>query len=268
MAGHSEIHEAVRKYYASLVSAFSVPKGEKKTDIPSACCDSSSDVDCSCNVELYDGQMLEGLPFEVTGLSFGCGDPVTIAGLRRGERVLDLGSGAGIDCFLAARQVGEEGFVIGVDMTPEMVAKANANKERLGLHQVEFRLGHIEALPLEDNDVDVVMSNCVINLSPDKQAVFSEAFRVLKPGGRLSISDIVTEGDFSPEARSQVDKWAACIAGAVEVEQYLGLMREVGFVEVKVASKVEIGKDDNVRIFSARFTASKPTAYNLLRSPQ
>jgi SAM-dependent methyltransferase len=260
MAEGNEIRETVRRHYASLASGVSAEV--EKADISSGCCDLSADVSCGCNVKIYDGQMLEGLPSEVTGLSLGCGDPVTIASLRLGERVLDLGSGAGIDCFLAARQVGEEGYVIGVDMTPEMVAKANANKERLGVRQVEFRLGYIEALPLEDNSVDVVMSNCVINLSPDKRAVFSEAFRVLKPGGRLSISDIVTEGDFSPEARSQMEGWVACITGAIDVEQYVGLMRDAGFIDVQIASKSEAEASSNMidgpRIFSARFTAYKP----------
>jgi ubiquinone/menaquinone biosynthesis C-methylase UbiE len=188
---------------------------------------------------------------------------VSIASLNPGETVLDLGSGGGIDCFLAAKRVGEQGHVIGVDMTPEMLAKANANKEKMGVQNVEFRHGKIEALPVEDNSVDVVMSNCVINLSPDKPAVFLEAFRVLKPDGRVSISDIVTEGDFSPALRAEVDKWAECVTGAIDVDNYTGMMQAAGFVEISVVDKT--GADDLLdiqpgmpRVYSARITARKP----------
>jgi ubiquinone/menaquinone biosynthesis C-methylase UbiE len=202
---------------------------------------------------------------------------VTIASLQQEEVVLDLGSGGGIDCFLAARQVGETGYVIGVDMTPEMLAKANANKEKMGVRNVEFRQGQIEALPVADNRVDVVISNCVINLSPDKPAVFREAFRVLKPGGRISVSDIVTEGEFSEALRAQVDQWAACVTGAIDADLYVGMMREAGFVGVQIVDKVDaetlvpeevidrVGaqfvarlKESLPRIFSARITARKP----------
>jgi arsenite methyltransferase len=159
--------------------------------------------------------------------------------------------------------VGENGHVIGVDMTPDMLAKANANKAKMGVTNVEFRKGHIEALPVDDNTVDVIMSNCVINLSPDKRAVFSEAFRVLKPGGRVSISDIVTEGDFSPELRAEMSKWAECVTGAIDANAYTGIIREVGFVDIQVVDKVDT--DEIVerqpgmpRIYSARITAYKP----------
>jgi ubiquinone/menaquinone biosynthesis C-methylase UbiE len=177
--------------------------------------------------------------------------------------VLDLGSGGGIDCFLAVRQVGETGKVIGVDMTPDILARANANKARLGVNNVEFRQGQIEALPVGDNSVDVVMSNCVINLSPDKPAVFREAYRVLKPGGRVSISDVVTEGEFSPELRAQTDKWAECVSGAIDVDRYTGMMRDAGFVDIQVVDKT--AGDESVpaqpgmpRVYSARITARKP----------
>jgi arsenite methyltransferase len=158
--------------------------------------------------------------------------------------------------------VGETGRVIGVDMTPDILARANANKARLGVSNVEFRQGQIEALPVEDNTVDIVMSNCVINLSPNKPAVFREAYRVLKPGGRVSISDIVTEGEFSPELRAQTDKWAECVTGAIDVAQYTGMMREVGFVDITVVDKVidsETKPQPGMpRIYSARITARKP----------
>ncbi len=173
-----------------------------------------------------------------------------------------MGSGGGIDCFLAARQVGETGKVIGVDMTPDMLAKANTNKAKMDVTNVEFRQGQIEALPVADASVDVIMSNCVINLSPDKAAVFREAIRVLKPGGRVSISDIVTQGEFSPELRAQTDKWAECVTGAIDVNDYTGLMREVGFTDIQVVDKTDatgiIQREDGMpRIFSARITGRK-----------
>lgn len=241
------IHNVVRERYGSIAAN------------GGSCCGD----DCGCNTQLYDDQLLADLPVDVTGLSLGCGDPVTIAGLKAGETVLDLGSGGGIDCFLAARQVGETGHVIGVDMTPEMLAKANANKTRMGVTNVEFRQGQIEALPVDDSSVDVVMSNCVINLAPDKAPVFREAFRVLKPGGRVSISDIVTEGEFSAELRADVDQWAECVTGAIDVEAYTGLMRDAGFADITVVSKEDAGEIIPVRagmprIYSARITAYKP----------
>ena len=244
-----EIHDAVQERYASIA------EGET-----SCCSDGGSN---KASVQIYDGAMLEGLPVDVTGLSLGCGDPVTIASLNPGETVLDLGSGGGIDCFLAARQVGESGHVIGVDMTPAMLEKANANKSRMGVTNVEFREGQIEALPVDDNTVDVIMSNCVINLSPDKAAVFGEALRVLKPGGRVAVSDIVTEGEFSDELRADLSRWAECVTGALDVEVYTGLMREAGFVGIEVIDKVDAddiveGRDGMPRVYSARITANKP----------
>ena len=245
------IHEVVRDRYAQIATGRS-----------NSCCGSASDESCGCSSNLYNVDLLESIPAEAVNLSLGCGDPVSIASLKPGETVLDLGSGGGIDCFLAARQVGETGHVIGVDMTPEMLEKANANKTRMGVTNVEFRQGHIEALPVEDNSVDIIMSNCVINLSPDKPAVFSEALRVLKPGGRVSLSDIVTEGDFSDELRADTARWAECVTGAIDVQAYTALMREAGFVDIQVVDKSEA--DDIVtvqpgmpRVFSARITAYK-----------
>jgi SAM-dependent methyltransferase len=246
------IHQVVQERYGAIASGAA-----------SSCCSSG---DCGCDsttVQFYDAAMLAGLPVDVTGLSLGCGDPVTIAGLAPGEVVLDLGSGGGIDCFLAARQVGDTGQVIGVDMTPAMLARARENKARLGVSNVDFRQGQIEALPVDDNSVDVIMSNCVINLSPDKAAVFREAFRVLKPGGRLAISDIVTEGEFGDALRADTAAWAECVTGAIDVAAYTGLMRQAGFANIQVADKVDAGDIVPVqpgmpRLFSARITASKP----------
>lgn len=260
---NDDIHEAVQEHYAAIARSVSVIQ-----PAASSCCCGSSDgaavVDCGCGSKgLYDAELLADLPMDVTGLSLGCGDPVSIASLRPGETVLDLGSGGGIDCFLAARQVGESGHVIGVDMTPDMLAKANANKAKMGVTNVEFRQGYIEAMPVDDGTVDVIMSNCVINLSPDKRAVFTEAIRVLKPGGRVSISDIVTEGEFTPEQRADAAKWAECVSGAIDVKEYTGIMREVGFVDIQVVDKVDaeeiVERQPGMpRIFSARITAYKP----------
>jgi len=171
---------------------------------------------------------------EGADLGLGCGNPQTIASLQPGERVLDLGSGAGFDAFLAARQVGPSGQVIGVDMTPEMVAKARGNASRTDLRNVEFRLGEIERLPVTDASIDVVMSNCVINLSTDKPAVFREAYRVLAPGGRLAISDIVALGDLPPAVRNDLAAYAGCVSGAVPAAEVEGMLRDAGFEDVRV----------------------------------
>jgi arsenite methyltransferase len=244
-----QIHDVVKERYGAIASG-----------TRSGCC---GDDGCGCSNNLYEAQLLEGLPADVTNISLGCGDPVSIASLQPGETVLDLGSGGGIDCFLAARQVGETGYVIGVDMTPDMLMKANSNKIKMGMHNVEFRRGQIEALPVTDNSIDIVMSNCVINLSPDKPTVFREAFRVLKPGGRVSISDIVTEGDFSDELRADASKWAECVTGAIDADIYIGMMREAGFVKINVVDKADaeeiVERQPGMpRIYSARITGYKP----------
>ncbi len=244
------IHDVVQERYGAIA------RGES-----ASCC--GPDADCGCaSPTLYDVSLIETLPLEVTSLSLGCGDPVTIAGLKSGETVLDLGSGGGIDCFLARRQVGETGHVIGVDMTPSMLEKANASKVKLGYSNVEFREGQIEALPVESDSVDVIISNCVINLAPDKRPVFAEAFRVLKPGGRISVSDIVTEGEFSDALRADTAQWAECVTGAIDAALYTDLIREAGFVDIQVVDKanaegiVEV-RPGMPRIFSARITARK-----------
>jgi len=171
---------------------------------------------------------------ETAPTSLGCGNPIALASLKEGETVVDLGSGFGFDCFLAASRVGEKGKVIGIDMTPEMVAKAGENARKNGYENVEFILGDIERLPIAQNIADVVISNCVINLSPDKEKVFKEIFRVLKPGGRLMISDIVLLKELPEAVKNSAELYVACVSGAVEREEYLELIEEAGFTEVKV----------------------------------
>ncbi|MBM3945129.1 MAG: arsenite methyltransferase, partial [SAR202 cluster bacterium] len=187
--------------------------------------------------------------------SFGCGNPIAIASLRPGESVLDLGSGAGLDCFLAARQVGPEGSVTGVDFTPAMIERANANAEKLGLTNVSFRLGDIEALPLPDASVDVVISNCVINLAPDKDAVFREGFRVLRPGGRLMVSDILLTRPATDEEMNDMALLSGCVSGSLTVEEYARKIKNAGFSDVQI--REESKARDGQFWFSAAISAVK-----------
>lgn len=190
----------------------------------------------------YADSDLSAVP-EGANLGLGCGNPIALASLRAGETVLDLGSGAGFDCFLAAGRVGPEGKVIGVDMTPEMIERARENARKDGVDNVEFRLGDIEHLPVEDGSVDVIISNCVINLAPDKGRVFSEAFRVLKPGGRLMVSDIVLTRALPDFVKNSVAAYIGCVAGAALKEDYLGSMRQAGFEDVTVQSEAPFPVD-------------------------
>ncbi len=211
---------------------------------------------------LYESDLLSDLPDDVAGFSLGCGDPITLAELQPGEMVLDLGSGGGLDCFLASKQVGESGFVIGIDMTPEMLERATASAQRMGIGNVEFRKGYLEDLPVDNDSVDVIISNCVINLSPDKLKVFAEMFRILKPGGRVSVSDIVTSGELPEDVRNDMLAWGACIAGALEMDEYIQGLEQVGFEDVSLVAKTGDGEllegipQDS--LFSASITARKP----------
>ena len=202
-----------------------------------------------------------------SNLGLGCGNPGAIARLKAGEVVLDLGSGGGFDCFLAAGQVGDQGRVIGVDMTPEMISKARANAEKAAYRNVEFRLGEIENLPVADSTVDAIISNCVINLSPDKPRVFAEAYRVLKPGGRLAISDVVAFADLPAEIRQDLALYTGCMAGASTVSDVESMLRESGFEAIRVVSKDESrtfirdwtpGTDISDHVVSASIEAVKP----------
>jgi arsenite methyltransferase len=214
----------------------------------------------------YSDEEVAAVP-EGANMGLGCGNPQAIAGLKTGEVVLDLGSGGGFDAFLAARQVGELGHVIGVDMTAEMISKARSNADRGGYHNVEFRLGEIESLPIANETVDVIISNCVINLSPEKPRVYSESFRVLKPGGRLAISDIVAFAELPEEAKKDLALYTGCIAGASMISEVMGMLRTAGFENITVkpvdVSKSFIsewtpGKDFTDYVLSASIEAIKP----------
>jgi SAM-dependent methyltransferase len=228
-----------------------------------SCCPPNASASC-CGPSVMDyaqkiGYSLEELvelPDAAAIASAGCGNPTALAGLKEREVVLDLGSGGGIDVFIAAKKVGPEGKAIGVDMTDEMLDLARRNAEEIGIENVEFRKGDIEALPVEDESVDVIISNCVINLAPDKDKVFGEAYRVLRPGGRMLISDIVTKGDLPDEIKNDPNAWAACILGALDEEIYLGKIRNAGFEDVRVVSK----RGYAGLAFSAEVEAHKPQA--------
>lgn len=230
-----DVRTYVREHYGQIAEKFQ-PKTSSCGCSPAAsnCCSPGSEATQSEVARIYDIPEVQELPEEVTGLSLGCGDPVTLASLQPGQTVLDLGSGGGIDCFLAAKKVGPTGHVIGVDMTPAMLEKARSNRAKLALDNVEFRLGEIEHLPVADNSVDVIISNCVINLSSDKPQVFHEAFRVLKPGGKLAVSDIVTDGPLPQALKQSLSSWAGCVAGALDVKDYLAAIRQAGFTKAEL----------------------------------
>jgi arsenite methyltransferase len=222
----ADIRTEVRQHYGKAAASFQ-PKAS------TSCCGSNDPVDITAS-KLYPISELDTLPEDVTGLSMGCGDPITLASLKPGQTVLDLGSGGGIDCFMAGKKVGDTGHVIGVDMTAEMLEKARANQTKMGFTNVEFRLGEIEHLPVADNTVDVIISNCVVNLSPDKPQVFREAFRVLKPGGRLALSDIVTDGPLPQIVKDSLSAWAGCVAGALDVKDYITTIESAGFTNIEL----------------------------------
>ncbi len=233
-----DIREVVRERYGRLAEEH---KEGTQADCcapqsGSSCCGPESESDLGVVAKLYEDKDAFELPTEITDFSLGCGDPVTLASLEEGQTVLDLGSGGGLDCFLAAKKVGPTGKVIGVDMTASMIEKARANKTKVGAENVEFRLGEIEHLPVGDNRIDVIISNCVINLSPDKPQVFGEAFRTLKPGGKLAVSDIVTDGPLPDEIKNSLSAWAGCIAGAMDVKDYVSAIRDAGFTDIDVTA--------------------------------
>lgn len=275
MTTNTSIHDAVREHYAERIKSATLSAEQPKGN--ASCC--GSDNCCSTDSDLYPADLLATLPEGESSVSYGCGDPVTLASLQPGQTILDLGSGAGLDCFFAAKKVGETGKVIGVDMTPEMIERARSSAKRMNITNVEFRQGYIEDLPVDSNTVDVVISNCVINLSPDKSKVFAETFRVLKPGGKLAVSDIVTDGPLPDAIKQSLSAWAGCVAGAVEAGEYIGMMEAVGFTNVSVTPVFfdketvdsalndmkdmidleTVARDDIYKaVYSAKITAYKP----------
>ncbi|MBM3127596.1 MAG: arsenite methyltransferase [Chloroflexi bacterium] len=242
MVDDTRIKAHVRARYAGIAR-------QKLAGKPSSCC-APSDVIPADLLTTKDA-----LPDDIVNASLGCGTPLEIARVQPGETVLDLGSGGGLDCFYAAKRVGASGRVIGVDMTPEMLALARANAQKIGATNVEFRHGELENLPVDDNSVDVIISNCVVNLAPDKDRVFHEAFRVLKPGGRAAISDIVTRVPLPEILRANMTSWASCISGAIMERAYIEKMRAAGFVGVE---KIAGGENRLAPVYSAKFIARKP----------
>jgi SAM-dependent methyltransferase len=228
MTDEHELRKIVRKNYAKVVE-----EGCGCCGPNSSCCSGAVTAEQISGKIGYSAEEMGAVP-DGANLGLGCGNPLAHAAIHEGDTVLDLGSGAGFDCFLAARKVGKTGRVIGVDMTPEMLIKARENAKKAGATNVEFRLGEIEALPVADNSVDLIISNCVINLSPDKARVFREAYRVLKPGGTLMVSDIVLEQDLPKAVLSSVAAYVGCLAGAVRKAVYLDLIHGAGFSEVDV----------------------------------
>jgi SAM-dependent methyltransferase len=255
-----EIRKAVRDRYRQ-VAVKEVP-----------CCSQESEAMCGCR-GIYSSPEVQSLPAEALVASAGCGNPTAIAELREGMTVVDLGSGGGIDVFLASKRVGADGKVYGVDATPEMISRARRTAKENGFDNVEFRLGEIEHIPLESGIGDVVISNCVINLSPDKRQVFSEAFRILKHGGKLAVSDIVLLRELPPELRKDMAAWSACVSGALLEEDYIETIRGAGFESVEVVDKVVYSEEQlksyissespgqNLAslVASCRVTAAKPT---------
>lgn len=244
--GTSDIKEVVREKYGQ--AALRVKNGG------STCCGATASTACGCDPitsNLYDSVQAGQIPEQAMLASLGCGNPTALAKLNPGETVLDLGSGGGIDVLLSARRVGSAGKAYGLDMTDEMLALANENKKKAGLENVEFLKGEIENIPLPDNSVDVVISNCVINLSADKDRVLREAFRVLKPGGRFAVSDVVTRGELNAEIRKSVLMWVGCVAGALEDVEYKRKLSAAGFEQIEIEPTRIYRVEDAREILSA-----------------
>jgi len=246
-----EIRKTVREGYGKIAKQGSSCCGPAKS-----CCGSADSAQDMSRKIGYTEKELEAVP-EGANLGLGCGNPTALASLKEGEVVLDLGSGAGFDCFLAANQVGKTGKVIGVDMTAEMLDRARENARKGNFDNVEFRLGEIENLPVGDNQVDAIISNCVINLSPNKKRVFQESFRALRPGGRLMVSDIVLLKELPVEIKNSVGAYVGCVAGAITKKEYLEAIQAAGFKETKV-----LGEDT----FPIEFLANDPTAREVAKN--
>ncbi len=270
-----KIKKIVRDAYAKIASQGDSSSAPAEKE--SSCC--STDSSCCGSTELaqdiskkigYTEEEIKTVP-EGANLGLGCGNPVALASLREGETVLDLGSGAGFDCFLAADKVGKSGKVIGIDMTTEMIEKARENIKKGNYENVEFKLGDIEKLPVEDNSVDVIISNCVVNLSPDKKEVFAEAFRVLKPGGRLMISDIVLLKELPDFIKNSIEAYVGCVSGAVLKDEYIEAIKKAGFEQVKIVDETSypddyIGNDPTAKAIIEKFNISLEEVKEVTRS--
>ncbi|MFA6281270.1 MAG: arsenite methyltransferase [Candidatus Omnitrophota bacterium] len=246
-----EIKKIVREGYAKIAT--------QKVSCCSggSCCGGASLAKDISKIVGYSDKEMDAVP-EGANLGLGCGNPVAIASLKEGETVLDLGSGAGFDAFLASPKVGKSGRVIGVDMTPEMIDKARANAKRGNYTNVEFRLGEIEKLPVEDNSIDIIISNCVINLSPDKESVFKEAFRVLKTGGRIMVSDLVLLKELPDKIKKSIEAYVGCLAGASLKDKYIGCIKEAGFQDIKIISQISYPIEAMANDITARIIKNNP----------
>jgi SAM-dependent methyltransferase len=246
-----KVKKVVREGYAKIAKQDNSCCATSKS-----CCGSGNLAEDISKSIGYTEEELRGVP-EGANLGLGCGNPVALASLKEGEVVLDLGSGAGFDCFLAATRVGDEGRVIGVDMTPEMLEKARENARKVNSKNVEFRLGEIENLPVADSSVDVVISNCVINLSPEKRRVFNEAYRALKPGGRLMVSDIVLLKELPDVLKNSIEAYVGCLSGALLKDEYIRTIKAAGFKDVRIIDEAS---------FPMEFIANDPTAKEVIKN--
>ncbi|MEB3050350.1 arsenite methyltransferase [Mycolicibacter sp. MYC123] len=255
---HNELRDQVRASYGAAATAIGGGATNSEVLTAASCCGSSDSADIGTifGAGLYDADEHSAIPADALAASLGCGNPTAVADLHPGERVLDLGSGGGIDVLLSARRVGPNGFAYGVDMTDEMLALAEENKAKAGAANVEFRKGTIEDIPLPDAAVDVVISNCVINLSADKPAVLAEMFRVLVPGGRIGISDVVAEDHLSAAERAERGSYVGCIAGALSRQEYLDGLAAAGFVDASVTFTHQVAEG----MHGAIIRATKPAA--------
>jgi ubiquinone/menaquinone biosynthesis C-methylase UbiE len=277
---HDEIKQSVRQFYGNIAKTNSdssntsqassccgpVQIMEKQEKKATACCAKPGASDDNLyELKGYKTEELDSFSdIDSLKMGLGCGNPTAIASLKSGEIVVDLGSGGGFDCFLAAKQVGEKGKVIGVDMTPDMLSKARANAKKLGAANVEFRLGEIEHLPIADNTADIIISNCVINLAPDKLSVYKEAFRVLKPGGRLAIADTMAKDVLPEEVKNDLKLWSCCIGGAITADETEKKLKEAGFLEITITANkdyqdtIDKWSSKSAQIFPAYIEAKKP----------
>ncbi|MDB4908685.1 MAG: arsenite S-adenosylmethyltransferase [Gemmatimonadetes bacterium] len=249
MSDIDSLRATVAARYGATASKVSAGQGAASCCAPasgesSGCCGTTSESWDPITSDLYDAGQVSGIPAEALLASLGCGNPTALAELKTGETVLDLGSGGGIDVLLSARRVGPTGKAYGLDMTDEMLALALENKAKAGATNVEFLKGHIESIPLPSNSVDVIISNCVINLSGDKRKVLAESFRVLKPGGRFAVSDIVVRGGLPEAVKENMALWTGCVAGALEETEFLSMLRDVGFVNPSIEPTREYTKAD------------------------